>query len=85
MNVVRFEQDGDVGSIVLCDPPNRVSRQYADDLREAVHQAGESRIRALLVRAEGADFSLGGAAASDWRCRVTSSSPPRRPSSGAWR
>jgi enoyl-CoA hydratase/carnithine racemase len=61
MNVVRFEQDGDVGSIVLCDPPNRVSRQYADDLREAVHQAGESRIRALLVRAEGADFSLGGA------------------------
>ncbi len=43
MNVVRFERDGEVGSIVLSNPPrNWLSRQFADDLADAVHQAGES-------------------------------------------
>jgi enoyl-CoA hydratase/carnithine racemase len=65
--VIRFERDGDVGSIVLANPPhNWLDRQFADDLTAAVHQAGESDIRALLIRAEGADFSAGGAA-FDWR------------------
>ncbi len=67
MNVVRFERDGDVGSIVLSNPPhNWLSRQFADDLTDAVHQAGESDIRALLIRAEGPNFSHGGAV-FDWR------------------
>ena len=61
MNVVRFERDGDLGAIVLCTPPNWLTRQFSDDLAEAVHQAGESDIRALLIRAEGEHFSVGGA------------------------
>jgi enoyl-CoA hydratase/carnithine racemase len=66
-NVIRFERDGELGSIVLCAPPhNWLSRKFADDLADAVHQAGESDIRALLIRAEGAHFSFGGAA-FDWR------------------
>jgi enoyl-CoA hydratase/carnithine racemase len=65
--VIRFERDGGVGSIVLCAPPhNWLDRQFADDLADAVHQAGESDIRALLIRAEGPHFSDGGAA-FDWR------------------
>ena len=61
MNVVRFERDGDLGAIVLCSPPNWLSHQFSDDLAGAVHQAGESDIRALLIRAEGEHFSVGGA------------------------
>jgi enoyl-CoA hydratase/carnithine racemase len=67
MNVIRFDRDGAVGSIVLSNPPhNWLSRQFADDLAEAVHQAGESDIRALLIWAEGPNFSDGGAV-FDWR------------------
>lgn len=66
-NVIRFERDGDVGSIVLANPPhNWLSRQFADDLADAVHQAGESDVRALLIRADGTNFSVGGAV-FDWR------------------
>ena len=65
--VIRFERDGDVGSIVLANPPhNWLDRQFADDLTAAVHEAGESDIRALLIRADGPRFSTGGAA-FDWR------------------
>jgi enoyl-CoA hydratase/carnithine racemase len=60
-NVIRFERDGDLGTIVLCSPPNWLSGQFSTDLAEAVHQAGESDIRALLIRAEGEDFCVGGA------------------------
>jgi enoyl-CoA hydratase/carnithine racemase len=67
MNVVRFERDGEVGSIVLGNPPhNWLSRQFVDDLADTVHQVGESDIRALLIRAEGPNFS-DGAAVFDWR------------------
>jgi enoyl-CoA hydratase/carnithine racemase len=67
MNVVRFERDGKVGSIVLSNPPhNWLSGQFVDDLAGAVHRAGESDIRALLIRAEGPTFS-DGAAVFDWR------------------
>ena len=61
MNVVRFERDGDLGGIVLCSPPNWLTHQFSDDLARAVHQAAESSVRALLIRAEGEDFSVGGA------------------------
>jgi enoyl-CoA hydratase/carnithine racemase len=67
MKVVRFERDGAVGSIVLGNPPhNWLSRQFADDLAGAVHQVAESDIRALMIRAEGPNFSNGGAV-FDWR------------------
>ena len=59
MNAVRFERDGDLGAIVLCSPPNWLTRQFSDDLAQAVRQAAESDVRALLIRAEGEDFSVG--------------------------
>jgi enoyl-CoA hydratase/carnithine racemase len=65
--VIRFERDGDVGLIILGNPPhNWLSRQFADDLARAVHEAGASDIRALLIRADGPNFSVGGAV-FDWR------------------
>src|SRR5579864_9063008 len=61
MKSVRFERDGKVGNIVLANPPyNRLDQRFAQCLREAVHEAGESDIRVLVVRAEGPHFSLGG-------------------------
>jgi enoyl-CoA hydratase/carnithine racemase len=61
MTTIRFERRGSIGSIVLANPPyNRIDLKYASTLREAVHAASESDIRALLVRAEGPHFSMGG-------------------------
>ena len=43
MTTVRFEQDHGVGTIVLANPPsNRISSQFAVDLRAAVHDASLS-------------------------------------------
>lgn len=62
MNVVRFERDGKVGSIVLGNPShNWLNGRFVDDLASAVDRAGESDIRALLIRAEDPTFSDGGA------------------------
>ncbi|MFD1560259.1 enoyl-CoA hydratase/isomerase family protein [Paraburkholderia silviterrae] len=61
MKSIRFERDGKVGSIVLANPPyNRLDLEFARCLRDAVHEASESDIRVLVVRAEGPNFSLGG-------------------------
>ena len=61
MSVIRFERHDGVGHIVLANPPlNLIATRFSDSLREAVHQAGDSDIRALLVRAEGPNFSVGG-------------------------
>lgn len=61
MKSVRFERGGDVGSIVLSNPPqNRIDSKFAAGLGEAVHEASESNIRVLIVRAEGPNFCLGG-------------------------
>lgn len=58
---IRFERTGPVGAIVLANPPlNRLDTQYAARLRDAVHEASESDVRVLVVRAEGPNFSLGG-------------------------
>lgn len=60
-STVRFEQNGNVGNIVLCNPPgNELSRRFADDLLAAVHDASSSDIRALVVRSEGPNFGTGG-------------------------
>jgi enoyl-CoA hydratase/carnithine racemase len=61
MTTIRFERDGAIGNIVLADPPfNRVDLRFAEALRDAVHEAGASDIRVLVVRAEGPHFSFGG-------------------------
>ena len=58
---IRFEHSGSVGSIVLANAPyNRIDAVYPVALRNAVHEASESDIRVLVVRAEGPNFSLGG-------------------------
>ena len=66
MSVVRFEQAGVLGQIVLCDPPdNRLGREFVDDLASAVHAASLSRSRAVLVRSEGPNFGTG-ADVTEW-------------------
>ena len=61
MKAVRFDHVGAVGQIVLCSPPdNRLGLRFAEELRVAVHRAGGSGVRALLVRAEGPNFGTGG-------------------------
>jgi enoyl-CoA hydratase/carnithine racemase len=61
MSVIRFERQENIGHIVLANPPsNLINSRFCEALKEAVHQASSTDIRALLVRAEGADFSHGG-------------------------
>src|SRR6201997_1156375 len=61
MTTIRFERDGAIGNIVLANPPfNRLDLRFAEALRGAVHQASESDIRVLVVKAEGPHFSFGG-------------------------
>ena len=58
---IRFERDGAIGNIVLANPPfNRLDLRFAEALRAAVHQAGVSDIRVLVIRSEGPHFSFGG-------------------------
>ena len=60
MAKARFELTGDVGEIVLDDPPlNLFSLELARDLIAATAEAAESQARAILVRAEGDNFSAG--------------------------
>jgi enoyl-CoA hydratase/carnithine racemase len=58
---VRLERDGAVGTIVICRPPhNRFDAALVDDLRsvlDSVENAGW--IRALVLRADGDQFSAG--------------------------
>lgn len=62
MPVVKFERIGSTGHVVLCNPPeNQLDRHWANDLRQAVHDASGSGVRALVVRAEGPNFGTGGA------------------------
>ena len=57
---VRFERDGDVGIITIANPPlNLFSMRLIEELGEATAEAEGSSIRALLLRAEGDNFSAG--------------------------
>jgi len=61
VKTIHFERRNAVGSIVLANPPyNRIDGRFPAALREAVHEASESDIRVLVVRAEGPNFNLGG-------------------------
>jgi enoyl-CoA hydratase/carnithine racemase len=60
MAKARFELEGGVGEIVLMDPPlNLFSMELARDLMSATDEARASGARAILVRAEGDNFSAG--------------------------
>src|SRR5260370_9847739 len=60
MPLATFQQNDQLGEIVIDNPPmNLFNGQLLTDLRAAVDEAAESDIRALLVRAEGDDFSAG--------------------------
>ncbi len=60
MTLVTFQQRDSLGEIVIDSPPlNLFSLDLLADLRAAVDEASASDIRALLVRAEGEDFSAG--------------------------
>jgi enoyl-CoA hydratase/carnithine racemase len=56
----RYEQSGSVGEIVLTDPPlNLFGLELAREVAGAAEQARDSEARAILVRAEGDNFSAG--------------------------
>jgi enoyl-CoA hydratase/carnithine racemase len=60
MAKVEFVLEGDVGEIVISDPPlNLFSLELARDLIAATAEARASSARAILVRAEGDNFSAG--------------------------
>jgi enoyl-CoA hydratase/carnithine racemase len=61
MKTIRFERHESVGHIVLASPPlNLIATEFSQRLQEAIHEASDSSIRALLIRAEGPNFSQGG-------------------------
>jgi enoyl-CoA hydratase/carnithine racemase len=60
MAKVRFSMEGAVGEIVLADPPlNLFDLELARDLVQVTQRARDSDARAILVRAEGDNFSAG--------------------------
>jgi enoyl-CoA hydratase/carnithine racemase len=55
-----FSLEGGVGEIVIADPPlNLFGLELARDMARAAEEAGESAARAILIRAEGDNFSAG--------------------------
>jgi enoyl-CoA hydratase len=57
---VRYEREGDVGLVVLDDPPlNLFGAELIDDLVAAVEAAERDRPRALVIRADGKVFTGG--------------------------
>ena len=60
MAKARFTREGDVGEIVIADPPlNLFGLELARDIAGAAQEARESGARAILMRAEGDNFSAG--------------------------
>ena len=56
--VVRFERDGDLGTIVLANPPlNLLGGELGSGFHDALDQVIGSGVRAVLLRAEGPNFS----------------------------
>lgn len=56
----RFERDGDLGILVIGDPPlNLFGRELTEAVVSCLKQAEEEPIRALLVRADGKVFTGG--------------------------
>jgi enoyl-CoA hydratase/carnithine racemase len=60
MAKAQFKLDGELGEIVLADPPlNLFGLELARDLASATAEARDSAARAIFVRAEGDNFSAG--------------------------
>ena len=60
MSKVEFSKDGDVGEIVLVDPPlNLFGMELLRELVATTEVASGAGVRAVLVRAEGDNFSAG--------------------------
>jgi enoyl-CoA hydratase/carnithine racemase len=60
MPTATFRLEGGVGEIVIADPPlNLFGLELARDLTGAVREASDSAARAILVHAEGDNFSAG--------------------------
>jgi enoyl-CoA hydratase len=56
----RFERDGDLGIVVIDDPPlNLFGRELTEAVVNAIGEARDARVRALLIRAEGEYFTGG--------------------------
>src|SRR5258708_25710588 len=67
MKTIRFDREQGVGHIVLANPPhNYLDKRFCESLANAVHEASESDVRVVLVRAEGPNFSFGGEV-REWR------------------
>ncbi|HLZ82427.1 MAG TPA: enoyl-CoA hydratase/isomerase family protein [Caulobacteraceae bacterium] len=61
MSHLRHRIDGDLSIITLVNPPqNRITSEMTDAFGEAVAKTAASGARALLLHAEGPDFSYGG-------------------------
>ncbi|MFF4764630.1 enoyl-CoA hydratase/isomerase family protein [Streptomyces sp. NPDC001292] len=61
MNHLTYSLTDGVATVVLNHPPqNRIDEQMAVELAEAVRSITRSDARAVLLRAEGPDFSFGG-------------------------
>ena len=60
MPKVRYERDGDIGQVVLDDPPlNLFGAELIEDLVAAIEEAERDAPRTLVVRAEGKVFTGG--------------------------
>src|SRR5579862_4882391 len=60
MPLVTFQRTDSLGEIVINRPPqNLFSGELLTDLRRAVDDAARNPVRAVIVRAEGSDFSAG--------------------------
>jgi len=58
--LTRFERDGELGIVVIDDPPlNLFGRELSRAVFDAVGEAEQSGVRALMVRAEGKVFTGG--------------------------
>jgi enoyl-CoA hydratase/carnithine racemase len=58
---LRCEIEQGLATIVLNNPPqNCLAPQMVDQLYEIVNVVGRSEARAVLLKAEGSDFSFGG-------------------------
>src|SRR5947208_947713 len=66
MAKAEFRLEGEVGEIVLDDPPlNLFDLELSRDLARAAGEARDSAARAILVRAEGDNFSAGAGRAAE--------------------
>ena len=58
---LRYGIEDDLATVILNNPPqNRLSVEMLDELAQGLDMIGQSAARAVLLRADGPDFSFGG-------------------------